>query len=111
MMRMTLLSLLAGAVLFAAESVSVLVKVKPGDKGKEYPTRTIEHLAGFIPETALPKTSSYGGDLARKTEARGFFYVKKDGDRWWPPLAALAWPIGAKSRMCREVALVASISL
>lgn len=83
MMRMALLSLLAGVVLFAAEPVSVLVKVKPGDKGKEYPTRTIEHLAGFIPETALPKTSSYGGDLARKTEARGFFYVKKDGDRWW----------------------------
>ncbi len=67
----------------AAEPITVLVKTKPSDKGKEYPTRTVEHVAGFTPVTEMPARSTYGGDPSHKLDARGFFYTRLENGRWW----------------------------
>ncbi len=61
----------------------VSAQTKPGQAWKEYPTRTIHHLPGFRPATMETATSKYGGLLARKVEATGFFYPKKIDGRWW----------------------------
>jgi hypothetical protein len=56
---------------------------KPEGPWKAYPTRTLENL----PAKALNKTdtglSRYGGLLARKTKATGFFYATRLDGRWW----------------------------
>jgi len=57
--------------------------VKPDGPWKAYPTRTLEDL----PTRALAKRDSgfskYGGLLARKTNATGFFYPAHLDGRWW----------------------------
>ena len=45
--------------------------------------RTINSLKGFVPSEEKPQLSPYGGDLSRQTEATGYFYTKKIGERWW----------------------------
>lgn len=45
-------------------------------------TRTIELLPGYSP-SGKTKLSKYGGWLDKRTDATGFFHVKKIGDRWW----------------------------
>jgi hypothetical protein len=80
---LVLLSIAFALALSAAEPIPVLVKTSPKDKGKTYPTLTVVHVQGFTPQNELPKLSTYGGDLSRKTDARGFFYAKKEGERWW----------------------------
>jgi len=48
-----------------------------------FKTRTVDLLEGYHkPETPVEK-SKYGGNRNMKTEATGFFHVKKIGDRWW----------------------------
>jgi hypothetical protein len=80
--------LLSASAARAAESaadatVVVRAKAKPDQPWKEYPTRTLEGLAGYRPGAPAPALSKYGGraDVARK--ATGFFRVEKTGDRWW----------------------------
>lgn len=53
------------------------------DEWKIFPTRTIASLKGFKPRSASVKTSKHGGDLARKTDAKGFYYTKYIDNRWW----------------------------
>jgi hypothetical protein len=65
----------------AGEQLMVSAKRKPSDKWKEYATTLVAQLEGF--KLAAVKLDAYGGDTARKDEARGFFYAKKLGDRWW----------------------------
>ncbi|WP_202913646.1 hypothetical protein [Pararcticibacter amylolyticus] len=48
---------------------------------KEYPTRTVAQLKGFLPSTV--RLSKYGGRTDKKTKATGFFYIKKIDGRWW----------------------------
>lgn len=61
---------------------------------KEYQpfeTRTVELLPDYNTPEELPELSKYGGLLEQRTNATGFFHVKKIGDRWWgvDPLGCL----------------------
>ena len=80
-----MLVLMCGASIgFAAEPLKVDVKHKPHDKKwRSLETRTLKHAKGFQPRDEAPRLNAYGGDPAHKTEAKGFFYPKKLGDRWW----------------------------
>jgi hypothetical protein len=80
-----MLTLAAGiSMALATEPLKVDVKHKPRDKEwRSLETRTLEHAVGFSPRSDAMKLSKYGGDLSQKTEAKGFFYAKKIGDRWW----------------------------
>ncbi len=48
-----------------------------------FQTRTIELLANYRSPKKLLQLSKYGGWLEQRTDATGFFYTKKIGDRWW----------------------------
>jgi hypothetical protein len=50
---------------------------------KPFKTRTVELLAGYKRPNRLPLLNKYGGLLEGKSDATGFYYVKKIGDRWW----------------------------
>ncbi len=64
--------------------IKVPVKRKPTDSDWTLrDTRTIELLEGFQPGSKKVRHGKYGGRLDKKAEARGFFYPKKVGDRWW----------------------------
>jgi len=70
--------------LLATEPLQVEVKRKPNDKDwKHFETWTLAHAAGFQPRTGPAKMDTYGGDVARRAVATGFFYQKKIGERWW----------------------------
>jgi len=56
---------------------------KPTDEWREYPTRTLDRVAGFTPAAEAPKTDQYGGRLDRKQSASGFFRQVKLGARWY----------------------------
>ena len=56
---------------------------KPNDEWQQYPTRTLDRVAGFHPTAEAPKTDLYGGRLDRKQRASGFFYPAKLGARWY----------------------------
>ena len=69
---------------FAIEPLKVDVKRKPHDKNWiPLETRTLAHASGFQPIVEPSKLDAYGGDPAHKIEAKGFFYPKKVGGRWW----------------------------
>lgn len=53
------------------------------DDYKPFKTRTVELLPGYKAAEEVSALSKYGGLLSKKTEATGFFHVKKIGDRWW----------------------------
>lgn len=62
---------------------SVEAATKPGEPWQNFPTRTLADLPpipGSPPERAL---DSFGGLLARRARATGFFRTEKVGDRWW----------------------------
>src|SRR4051812_30159780 len=46
-----------------------------------YPTRTVGQLKNYTPVKS--KENQYGGWAEKKSEARGFYYTQKIGDRWW----------------------------
>lgn len=74
--------LLVAPKLVHAESgiVTVEVQTAPGKNWTNYPTRTLAALPASEVDSNLDQ---YGGWLARKTRATGFFYPAKIGDRWW----------------------------
>ena len=82
---------LAACLLFGAAAAGeqgggpllVEAKQKPPDEWKKYPTRTIDQLAGFDMNTTCGALSPYGGLLAGRVKATGFFRTEKIGDRWW----------------------------
>ncbi|HSY18291.1 MAG TPA: hypothetical protein VK815_08160 [Candidatus Acidoferrales bacterium] len=79
------LGLLAVTTLVRAEPgiVSVQVQVAPGKAWTNYPTRTLAALPVAVTGQTDPDLDQYGGLLARKGKATGFFYPKKIGERWW----------------------------
>lgn len=81
----SLLALVACASMtFAGEPLKVDVKRTPGDKEwKPRETWTLAQALGFQPRTERGDMSAYGGDLARRVEAKGFFYPARSGERWW----------------------------
>jgi hypothetical protein len=77
-----LLSLIA-PVTVSAESITIQAAAKPGQEWKPMPTQTLdtfEAVGKLSPDTGLSK---YGGMLARKEKATGFFHTAKVEGRWW----------------------------
>jgi hypothetical protein len=73
-----------GITLQAAEPLKIEAKSKTTDKSwRVFDTWTLEHAAGYQATDGLAQQSIYGGDLSCKVEAKGYFYTKKIGDRWW----------------------------
>jgi hypothetical protein len=72
----------APALLHAQQPRLVRARRKPTDEWREYPTRTLDDVAGFRPAKP-PETDAYGGRLDRKQRATGFFYPAKLGKRWY----------------------------
>ena len=71
------------AVLAAGAAGVVSVATKPGAEWKDYPTRTLDDLpaaTAVSPDGGLDK---YGGLMARKEKATGFFHTAKIDGRWW----------------------------
>lgn len=63
-----------------SKSIQVEAKKTPSDQWKSYPTRT---LAEFAEVPLNPPLDPYGGLLANKSAATGFFRTEKVADRWW----------------------------
>ena len=80
-----LLSLLcfSGLAYAGEEIVTVQVQVAPGKNWTNYPTRTLAALPAASTGQADPAVDTYGGLLARKEKATGFFYPKQVDGRWW----------------------------
>jgi hypothetical protein len=80
-----LLTLAVAASLARGEPglVSVAVQVAPGKNWTNYPTRTLASLPAEVTNRVDTGFSQYGGWLARKEKATGFFYPKQIGGRWW----------------------------
>ena len=64
-------------------TVIVKSQTKPDKPWKEYPTHTVDLLAGFKPGAKAVPVSIYGGRTDKKEKATGFFHVAKVADRWW----------------------------
>ncbi len=62
---------------------TVAVETAPGKAWTNYPTRTLATLPGAVTGQVDTGLDRYGGWLAHKEKATGFFYPKKIGDRWW----------------------------
>ena len=52
-------------LLHAQDLRMVKARRKPNDEWHEYPTRTLDRVAGFRPVAKAPKTDTYGGRLDR----------------------------------------------
>jgi hypothetical protein len=80
-----LLPLLLASGLGHAEPgmVTVQVQVAPGKNWTTYPTRVLTALPAAVTNQLDSAVNQYGGWLARKEQATGFFYPKQIGDRWW----------------------------
>jgi hypothetical protein len=79
------LALLVTTHLVQAEPgmVTIQVQVAPGKHWTNYPARTLADLPASVTSRLDSGLDQYGGLLARKEKATGFFYPKKIGDRWW----------------------------
>src|ERR1700716_2676355 len=77
---LTILNLLHAA---ESELVTVQVQVAPGKNWTNYPTRTLATLPAPVMDQLDSGFDQYGGLLAHKEPATGFFYPKLIGDRWW----------------------------
>ncbi|MGH7977682.1 MAG: hypothetical protein ACREDS_13540 [Limisphaerales bacterium] len=87
---------LTAASIQAQSSVQIVwAKIRVTSPWKDYPTRTLSDL----PKNATDKTDSglsqFGGLLARKVQATGFFYSTNIDGRWWliDPQGCLFLPI------------------
>ena len=82
---MSLATLLLGMAAVAAAESSRLVPAaaKPDAEWKNYPTRTLEDFPGLAAAPADSALGKYGGLLAHKEKATGFFHTAKVGNRWW----------------------------
>ena len=79
----TIAVLLCSAAMSSAARAETVVSAqrKATDKPKQYPTRLLGDLSGFSAGTV--KLDKFGGWNGDKSQATGFFYAKKIGDRWW----------------------------
>jgi hypothetical protein len=74
------------AVAFAAPAaprLTVDASNKPGEAWKAYPTRTLDDLPAAVIARTNSALSCYGGLLAQKTKATGFFYPARIEGKWW----------------------------
>ena len=79
------MALLAGALVASAAQSRLMVDaaLKPGEPWKAYPTRTLDDLPADIVARTDSGLSRYGGVLARKSGATGFFHPARIEGRWW----------------------------
>ena len=79
------MALLAGALVASAAQSRLMVDaaLKPGEPWKAYPTRTLDDLPADIAARTDSGLSRYGGVLARKSGATGFFHPARIEGRWW----------------------------
>ena len=63
--------------------LSVSNASSPGGTWRTSSTRTLDCLPTLLQASADAGFSTYGGLLARPTNAIGYFYPLKVGDRWW----------------------------
>ena len=63
--------------------LSVSNASSPGGTWRTSSTRTLDCLPTLLQASADSGFSTYGGLLARQTNATGYFYPLKVGDRWW----------------------------
>ncbi len=73
----------AATPVLAEPDVTVEVQAKPGSDWKPYPTRTLDDLPEIKQANPDSDLSQYGGLLACRTKATGFFYPTKRDGRWW----------------------------
>jgi len=81
----SLFALLVGSSLAQAEPgvVSIAVQAAPGKPWTNQPTRTLAALPASVTSQVDSGLDQYGGLVAHKEKATGFFYPKKIDDRWW----------------------------
>jgi hypothetical protein len=65
------------------QQVFVDVKVAPRSPWTNYPTRTLAALPAAVTDRVDSAVDQYGGLLARKVKATGFFYPTQIEGRWW----------------------------
>jgi hypothetical protein len=63
--------------------VMVQAQVASGKDWTNYPTRTLSVLPTAVTSRVDSELDQYGGLLARKVKATGYFYPTKIGERWW----------------------------
>src|ERR1035438_9772108 len=63
--------------------VMVQAQVASGKDWTNYPTRTLAVLPTAVTSRVDSELDQYGGLLARKVKATGYFYPTKIGERWW----------------------------
>ena len=64
-------------------TVTVAVRNNPAAPWFDYPTRTLDLLEGYPPAGEAVALDTYGGWAETQETAKGFFYPKKIGSRWW----------------------------
>jgi hypothetical protein len=80
-LAIAILALLMAAVSVFGEEVSA--KAGVADAWKIFPTRTLSDLPAIADMPAETNLSRFGGLLARKTKATGYFYATNLSGRWW----------------------------
>ena len=80
---MALLLAMATATTVVAAERTVPAAAKPGAEWKDFPTRTLDDLPAVATAPADAGLDKFGGLLARKEKATGFFHTAKIGERWW----------------------------
>ncbi len=83
--KAVLLLLFSGAVASAASAGQPVMAadVKPDGPWKARPTLTLRDLPAKATDRTDSQLDRYGGMLARKTKATGFFYPARVEGRWW----------------------------
>ena len=67
---------------FSEYSLTVQARRWTGDSYKNFLTRELSSLTDFEHSSENPQLSKYGGDLTKRYEATGSFYVTKADGRW-----------------------------
>ena len=82
MTRRTALTLFGAAAARAKPIHTVQARKTAKEPWTEFPTRTLDQLTGFRPQSAT-RLGAFGGDLGHRLAGPGFFRAKADGGRWW----------------------------
>jgi len=75
---------LVSASLQAQSDVQMVqAKIRVNSQWKSYPTRILQDLPAGVTDSTDSNLSQYGGLLAQKVKATGFFYTTNYNGRWW----------------------------
>ena len=71
------------SLLAQPDSRMVQAKIRVTSQWKSYPTRTVQDLPASVVDKTDSDLSQFGGLLAQKVNATGFFYCTNLDGRWW----------------------------